>query len=288
MLSLPSAHRWDRSFMGDGFLINNRKIYLKEGKQRDEQIDGDTGFDIWDGSIILSKFIESQWNHFCYDLHPPNVLELGSGMGLCSLAVAAMGAKVIIASDMPYCLEDLKRNINENIKAWEEQDTNEYKRLSMKSDGTTVINRVDQQKFTVMALDWNNAVESKEIRDVLKTVDLIIGADIVWLDKLVTPLVKTVEMIFQCQQEYRLGDNIQDSQFRDQDERSKQPLRNRELQMLLQHTSRCRLVDRQFRNALEVRGFDIEEQEFLDPIFGTKKEEIFIFRIRKFFCSSEN
>lgn len=73
--------------------------------------DADLGFQTWDGGVILTELIDSQR----IIIKDKNVLELGSGTGICGLLCGRMGAKQSILTDYnPIVLETLQKNINLN------------------------------------------------------------------------------------------------------------------------------------------------------------------------------
>jgi predicted nicotinamide N-methyase len=93
------------------------------------------------------------------------VLELGSGVGVVGMAAAALGADVVM-TDLPYVMPQLQNNIGTTQAAWE----------NLGSAGGTM---------TARSLDWKNW-EANPISHA--PFDLIVGADIVWLEKLISPL----------------------------------------------------------------------------------------------------
>lgn len=219
------------------------------------------GLQVWDGSVVLAKYLEHQWDSLGFNSRPPNVLELGSGMGLCSLATAALGAKSVLATDLPYCLKELDRNIQWNLSQWREPN--------MKLDNMIS----EKPSISTAPLDWFNPTASP-IR--MAEVDLVIGADIVWLDKLIVPLVNTIQTIFQCQlRRFEKSRDLTNGSENKNDRRNG-------FCMLLQHTCRSRLVDQQLMEQLLFRGFTVDQKTLDDPLYGTT-EDIQIFQISKAF-----
>ena len=68
-----------------------------------------TGLTVWDGSVVLAKFLEARFP----TLAGKRVLELGSGPGLAGLAAVALGGKVTF-TDLPYALPNLRSVVAAN------------------------------------------------------------------------------------------------------------------------------------------------------------------------------
>ena len=113
-----------------------------------------TAATIWDCSIVMAKWIESQSVKIS-----GRVLELGAGRGLVSMACRSLGCS-ISATDMPEALEILQETFNVN----------------------------DFKDIAVAPLDW------KDSKSPLfeKRFDYIVAADVVWVHELIAPLVSTL------------------------------------------------------------------------------------------------
>jgi hypothetical protein len=72
----------------------------------------DTGMTVWDGSLILSKFLELQVGTTA--MSKGNVLELGSGTGLCGASAGVLGAPNVWLTDLEYCLPNLHETVAKN------------------------------------------------------------------------------------------------------------------------------------------------------------------------------
>jgi predicted nicotinamide N-methyase len=93
------------------------------------------------------------------------ILELGSGTGLLGISALCNGAAEVMLTDLAYTLDNLNNNIIENSL----NDLNIHAAL----------------------LDWSNS----STYPVDKNWDVIIAADVVWLEELVEPLVKTLRSL---------------------------------------------------------------------------------------------
>ena len=178
MLFLPSR-QFNINFSAAGFTISGLPIPLvATGNLRslEEQKDGDTGLTVWDGSILLAKALESIFG----SLRNKTVLELGSGVGLVGISAAALGAKVVM-TDLEYTKEQIEANIKRAENVWGPGKGGE---------------------MHFRKLDWINDVKLYDMPNVqqesflqFKSFDLIVGADIVWLEPLILPLVRLLDVI---------------------------------------------------------------------------------------------
>ena len=154
------GRRFEYNFAQGEFEINNTPIYILPPENvRDStiQTDGDTGRTVWDAAVVIAKYMETKQN----EIQGKRILELGAGTGLAGLAAAALGGNVDI-SDLDYCLPLIINNI-------------QHTTLRSESGGSAAVRE----------LDWTNT-NFEATKD---TYDIILGADIVWLEHLVAPLV---------------------------------------------------------------------------------------------------
>lgn len=110
---------------------------------------------VWPGSFILGRFLRN--------LNPQGktLLELGAGMGVCSLTAARFGFSRIFLTD---CEEDALNFARANVLKNSLQDIVEVKRLDLLRGGT-------DQRFNA-------------------GIDLVAGSEILYLDNLHRPLLK--------------------------------------------------------------------------------------------------
>ena len=166
------GRRFEYDFEAGEFLIAGQPVVvLPAVNTRDSavQIDGDTGRTVWDAAVVLSKgFLEHQVTNGVFELHGKNVLELGAGTGLAGMAAAVLGAHVVI-TDLEYCLTDITRNVNAT-------------RIS--GPGSVAVRELDW----VRPLPFFDSLDGGGVR----RFDIVLAADIVWLDHLVTHLVSVL------------------------------------------------------------------------------------------------
>ncbi len=210
-------------FAAGGFKIAGRPvIVLPAKKTRDStiQIDGDTGRTVWDAAVVLSKgFLEYQ------DLRGKYVLELGAGTGLAGMAAAVLGAKTVI-TDLEYCLPDIQRNVNATRVAHDYLIPVTVRELDW----------VGPQDF----FDWHDSDGGNFI-----PFDIVLAADIVWLDHLVEPLVALLGLLLD---------------------------RNAEMQFIFAHQTRSQQTDNVFFGKLGERFqvVQVPDAELQDQFQGSK------------------
>ncbi len=123
-----------------------------------------TGLNTWDGSIVLAKYLELHQNHL---VHGKDVLEVGAGTGIAGMATAWLGARYTVLTDLPYVLDNLQSNIVRNFH----------------SDGHAV-------RIEAKSLDWMDTSTYPIYNE--EKWDVIIGADVVWIESLIPSLVQAL------------------------------------------------------------------------------------------------
>lgn len=91
-------------------------------------------------------------------------MELGSGCGLVGISAAALGAKHVLLTDLPYTMDLLKQNVSRNS--------------------------LFKDKISCCVWDWNTTDPPP-----LNGSNVVLIADCVWVQELVPPLVKTLKHI---------------------------------------------------------------------------------------------
>ena len=206
------GRRFEFDFAAGEFQVSGWPVVvLPAAETRDStvQIDGDTGRTVWDAAVVLSKgFLEHQEaTTEVFGLRGKHVLELGAGTGLAGMAAAVLGAHAVI-TDLAYCLPDIQRNVNATRKA-----------------------SAASVSVTVQELDWLRPQAFFESRDsddngTLMPFDIVLAADIVWLDHLVSPLVALLGLLLD---------------------------RNAEMQFIFAHQTRSQQTDDAFFGELTAR-----------------------------------
>ena len=139
--------------------------------------------------LIGAQFLEKH-RHV---VHSKRVLEVGSGTGVSGLAAAYLGASLSVLTDLAYTLENLQANIALNYCA---ADTN-----SNSIDNKPIVHALDWTDVTtyVSPADFNQLDTLSRPDNVDggadNSWDVILGADVVWLEELVEPLVTALRSL---------------------------------------------------------------------------------------------
>lgn len=172
-LLLP-GRKFPLEFDGGGFTIENH-VHKRVSAVRVSEVHNaglGTGLTIWDGAVVLAKYVEH--NAAALDLANQRVLELGAGTGVVGLAVAAAGAPSVVLTDLPYTIDNLRANIARNRAAFEGAEVKAH------------------------VLDWFNPAQVVVGEPGAATpppISLILGADVVWVSELIPPLVRTLRVL---------------------------------------------------------------------------------------------
>jgi len=123
-----------------------------------------TGLILWDGAFVLGKYLEKRYGQD--GLRGRTVLELGCGTGLAGLSAAALGADLVVLTDLEYALENTRANV--------------------------AVNPLLSSRIRCCELDWfrpdMNVLEGARP-------DVVLLADVAWVTELVVPLVKTIAAV---------------------------------------------------------------------------------------------
>lgn len=119
-----------------------------------------TGTVVWDGSVLLAKYLEARYS----TMAGMKVVEVGCGPGVAGIAAAVLGAEVTL-TDLEYALPNLQATVQLNSHLY-------------------------KSEVKVGELDWFQP--TKSTIPGLLTSNLIIGADVVWVEELIPPLASTL------------------------------------------------------------------------------------------------
>ncbi|XP_007932936.1 protein N-lysine methyltransferase METTL21A [Orycteropus afer afer] len=114
---------------------------------------------VWDAAVVLSMYLETG----AMELRGRSAVELGAGTGLVGIVAALLGANVTI-TDRKVALEFLKQNVQANLPPH------------------------IQAKAVVKELTWGQNLGSFSPGEF----DLILGADIIYLEETFTDLLQTL------------------------------------------------------------------------------------------------
>ncbi|CBZ54595.1 conserved hypothetical protein [Neospora caninum Liverpool] len=196
----------------------------------------------------------------------------------------------VIVTDLPYCLEALAENIRRNRHFAVERKSSARTADAEESNGsahdavktqTTMDPYVEQVKseVSVWPLDWNEPDKFAEISDgVLNPgeVQVLLGADIVWLTSLVEPLVKTIDWFFEENRKWML----QTTGETRTEETEKIRSRPSPLVAYISHQTRSEKTDEMLFRTLSATGLEVEIQQFDDPV-ANRSPNIRILKIWK-------
>lgn len=159
------------TFRGD-FKINGRPMMLTIDPVDSERSHLATGLRIWDGGIVLAKYLERLVPTLLQASNGGQLraLELGCGTGVAGISFAFMGQQVVL-SDIGDCQKSITQaNIDQN------QDT-------LAAVGG---------KASFEFLDWNSLPDRQRFGHF----DIIFASDVIWHETLVEPFVKALKWAF--------------------------------------------------------------------------------------------
>ena len=166
---LLAGRKFPLDLAGGGLQIHGTPLFVLE---RHNSGLG-TGLTLWDGAVVLAKLLETR---FAAGMAGVRVVEVGAGTGAAGIAAAMLGADALL-TDLPYALDNLRDCARRNAGAL-------------------------KGSAAVAALDWADprgsaAALPPELRGRLDAanVDLIIGADVVWVPELIAPLGNTLRVL---------------------------------------------------------------------------------------------
>lgn len=113
---------------------------------------------VWDAAVVLSQYLESKGNW----IKDKKVIELGAGTGLVGMVAAVLGGDVVV-TDREVALNYTKTNVENNF------------------------NSLSDTSLRVTKLDWG-----QDTSIFLAPYDIILGADIVYIEETFHDLLKTL------------------------------------------------------------------------------------------------
>jgi len=217
-----------------GFQINNKPLRIQEVSNSGLG----TGLNVWDGSVVLSKYLEANAEKYVIG---KNILEVGAGTGLSGLAAGFLGAKRVILTDLEYSINNLKNNIQVNQASIVGVNASQNKTATSFSVQARVLDWFDPEASEIWPIDGYDW-------------DIILAADVVWIESLILPLVRTLRFI--CSKVAA--------------SHGYSPL------ILLSYQCRSKLIEELFFGALAEYSFRVVSV----PVEDVKSERIQIFQIK--------
>jgi predicted nicotinamide N-methyase len=149
---------------GKRFIVNGTPLYLQQKPHVSSSSHAVlTAASVWDCSLMLAKYVEKHAQHF----RGKTVLELGSGQGVVGITAAMCGAGTVILTDVAPALPSIEHNI--------------------------ALNSVEARAVAA-EVDWHHPKGSLVA---LPPADIILAADVVWVEELVAPFVNTLSLALQ-------------------------------------------------------------------------------------------
>ena len=127
-------------------------------------------------------------------LRGKRVVELGAGVGLLGIALAAFGAHVLVTDVAPVVASTMRLNIRRNAR-----DAAAYNECDFQKDGAVVgdvwSHAVPLGRGSIVSapLNWQKSLES-QFAEPLQC-DAVLGADVVFLEELVAPFCNTMQSL---------------------------------------------------------------------------------------------
>lgn len=127
-----------------------------------------TGLAVWSGGDIMPQFLVSNSSF----VEGKQVLELGSGTGVCSIVASLMGAARVVCSDGDVdALANLRYNMTRNLPS------------------------IEAAHIHCPQLIWGEELEA--FRDNFGIFDLVLASDCVYMEKCVEPFWETIDFLLE-------------------------------------------------------------------------------------------
>ena len=166
----------------------NSKLVISTTAGEHTAADGATGMNTWDAAVVLASYLET---------HPEivrgkTVLELGSGTGLGGMAAAALGAKKTLLTDLEYTLSNIQANIDSNMSVITGMDISVAMVDWFRPETYRIFSNSEAEMGEPEEREGEGEGEGEEGREKLNW-DVILAADVVWLEHLVKPLLQAID-----------------------------------------------------------------------------------------------
>jgi predicted nicotinamide N-methyase len=148
-------------------IYNKTSILINESSDYDDINSCGVGGRIWKSSVVLASFLVSDSLKKFIQFENKNILEIGSGAGVCGLVFASLNVKKVYLTDRDQGVIELL-----------------HKNLQLNSE------KINKEKVEIGTLDWNNETELMKFKD--SGIDVIIGSDLLYSLSMVDGLVKAL------------------------------------------------------------------------------------------------
>ena len=172
---LPTEQKLPEHDEGDDNMNMNDPYFFERGFS----LEAKTGFQAWPGSrLMIEAFTCNSKNdrlqHWQTRLRGLKILELGSGIGLVGTSLAAAGGNVVI-TDLPVLVNHA---IIPNIK----RNANGIKQGEGSAKG--------------LVLDWFKPISEQLSRNQIRSFDVLVACDGLFLKKLIDPFLDRISELF--------------------------------------------------------------------------------------------
>jgi len=232
--------------------FNGTPLYIHELEEYGMQPIISVGLSVWDGALVLAKFLESS-KDFPHDFWKgKKVLELGSGTGTVGLAIALLGGNVLLTDSIEVqCL--IEKNISLNMQGIQKNGGSAEVRVLNWNNGAKKYTSYDNiSDDSNVENQTNNETEKDKwiSQNSGKAFDFVVCSDVLFQPESIGPFVQT------------LVDLTTDW--------------GRNTIVYLAHQSRYPNVDAKFQQELHSRFLVVEIPiEDHNPDFRTEKVKIF-------------
>ncbi|ETW08061.1 hypothetical protein H310_02428 [Aphanomyces invadans] len=122
---------------------------------------------VWDAALVLADYMQ-QVHAKATTLESCRAIELGAGIGLVGMVLAALGCMEVTLTDQPYCIPLLAKNVEANF-----------------GDTVSVV------RPRVKALQWGQLVDDEMERKM----DLIVASDVLYNASVFPDLIHTLDAL---------------------------------------------------------------------------------------------